>query len=162
MTRTTFGLGPFSPSSFSTSSLFLLPSEAQEVNGPSWQGLRYGGGWEDMRPGNILWKAASKRPRGHGKIGYEGHRAFWGRPDLLLGHPDLVLSLTCLFFMALSLGSLKGHCPLVQGQGCSFSKKTAMTVEWLRICQCSFLFWILVFSKNVKQNGQCLMNCLQE
>ena len=28
---------------------FLLPSEALEVNGPSWQGLRYGGGGSDHR-----------------------------------------------------------------------------------------------------------------
>ena len=63
----------------------------------------------------MFWSFSSKA------IGYQGHRVFWGRRDLhgLEGHPDLVLSLTCLFFMALSLGSLKGHCPLVvDGSNC--------------------------------------------
>ena len=80
---------------------------------------RIGSSWETLlNEGCVGSLAAFRGQKDMGKIGYQGHRAFYRRPDLVLGlrgHPDLVLSLslTCLFFKALLLGSLRGHCPLV-------------------------------------------------
>ena len=52
----------FESDSQNLTELFLLPSEALEVNGPSWKGLRYGGGWEDMRPGKLYWTIGVSMP----------------------------------------------------------------------------------------------------